>query len=129
MGRTWKDRVEEYVDSPRMVQRIRSGSLLVVRIHGTQGAYHVQWNTKGRKGACTCPSDASPCKHVEALRETWRVHPESFADVDALLNIALKGRTREQLVDVIRSMILVSPSALTALGAMGFEDSLDFEED
>ncbi len=130
MAHTWDAHVAEYVDSPSMVHRIKVGSIVAARIHGTLGTYRVQVDTKPKKGGdCTCPSEIQPCKHVEALRQTWKKKPGSFADVDELLALALKGRTRADLVQMRRSMALASPSSLSALGAVGFDEVAPWDEE
>lgn len=74
-----------------------------------------------RKSSCTCPSDADPCKHVEALRETYKVHPASFVDAEPLLAKLAKG-SNEEIVQQIREAALRSPSILSALDLVELED-------
>jgi uncharacterized Zn finger protein len=131
MGRSWEDRVDEYVDSPRMRERIKVGSTLICRIQGNSGIYRTQASI-GRKKEyeCTCPSEYFPCKHVAALLETYRRKPRSFADVDKVLK-DLEKREKKELLGTIRQMALDSPSVLSILGVKGFErlDDYNPEED
>jgi uncharacterized Zn finger protein len=131
VGRSWEDRVDEYVDSPRLRERIKVGSILLCRIQGNSGTYRTQASV-GARGAseCTCPSDWSPCKHVAALRETYKRKPGTFADLDKVLKSLAKQEPKE-LIGTIRKMVLQSPSSLSVLGLKGFEllDDYDPEED
>ena len=130
MARTWDARVAEYVDSPRMLHRIKVGPIVAARIHGSLGAYKVQINTRTKRGGdCTCPSEIQPCKHVEAVRQTWKKKPGSFADIDEILAKALKGKTRPHLVQMMRSMVMANPSSLSALGVAGFDEVDPWDED
>jgi|ERR1700691_16434 uncharacterized Zn finger protein len=131
MGRMWEDRVDEYVDSPRMRERIKVRSTLVCRIQGNSGIYRTQASV-GPKGEyeCTCPSEWTPCKHVAALRATYKRKPGSFADLEKILK-GLEKLEPKELVGTIRKMVLESPSILAVLGVTGFErlEEYDPEED
>jgi len=129
MGRDREERVAEYVDSPSMVHRLRAGSVVAARILGTLGVYKVRLDTRRKQGECTCPSEIQPCKHVEALRRTWKKRPGSFADLDELLDVALRSKSRADLVQLMREMALESPSSLTALGALGFREIAPWDEE
>jgi len=114
-------RAAEYVDSPSMRMRIRDGERLVVRIDGHYGFYRTELNLAAPStGYCSCPSDESPCKHVRALRKTWRVNPHSFLDLEDLLDV-LSGRGESAVLDALRTVILAHPESLGALGVPGFE--------
>jgi hypothetical protein len=113
-------RAAEYVDSPSMRMRIRDGQRLVVRVDGRYGFYRTELNLAApNAGFCSCPSDESPCKHVRALRKTWRVNPSSFLDLENLLDV-LSGRGRSALLDALRTIILAHPECLGALAIPGF---------
>lgn len=131
MGRSWEDRVDEYVDSPRMAERIKIGSTVACRIQGNSGVYRTEASV-GRKKAssCSCPSEYVPCKHVAALLETYKRKPGSFVDVDKVLK-DLENREKMELLGTIRKMALDSPSVLSILGVKGFKrlDDFDPEED
>jgi len=128
MGRTWEARVQEYIDSPMMVQRLRSGTLATARIHGTTGTYRVTVDTATGVGDCTCPSPDDPCKHVAALAETFRRKRSSFVDVDRFLKGFLKDKDLEELVEIIRSMAMEAPASLAVLGVEGVRDYVLPEE-
>lgn len=119
MARSWEDRVGEYVDSPALRKRIRSGKTLTCRIDGNYGEYATAITLgRGDKSACTCPAEERPCKHIEALRRTYRANPASFVDLDALLD-GLGRRTKEEIVEVVRAMVMRAPEAVAGLGIEG----------
>ena len=74
MGRSWEDRVAEYVDSPRLRQRLKVGQQISCLIDGNYGIYRTRTSLKRKtkSSACSCPSDDYPCKHVEACFEHTR---------------------------------------------------------
>lgn len=53
--------------------------------------------------SCTCPigAEGSACKHVVAAGLAWLDHDHPRPPTDADLREHLRGRTREQLVDLI----------------------------
>jgi len=48
---------------------------------------------------CSCPDDANPCKHIAAV---YYLVGERF-DVDPFLIFTLRGKTRDQLIEALRS--------------------------
>lgn len=121
MARSWKDRVAEYVDSPRLRQRVKVGNQISCLIDGNYGTYRTQVTVNRRtKSSCSCPSDYNPCKHVDALLKTYRINPRSFLDFDALMK-RLSEMEKPELLKRIREMVLASPPSLSALGVKGFE--------
>jgi uncharacterized Zn finger protein len=122
MGRAWKDRVAEYIDSDRIRQRLKVGDEIACVIDGNYGTYRTKTSLKQKsKASCSCPSDYYPCKHVVALLETYRIHPRSFLDFDREIERKeLRGMGRDELLRLIRKMVLASPSSLEALGVRGF---------
>lgn len=120
------ERAMEYVDSPRMTQRIKLGDLLSCRIYGNYGIYLTRASIEREDFSCTCPSEYQPCKHVNALRITYHEVPDSFLIVDELLN-ELKKKKKSELLDIIHEMIVTEPQMLSVLGIEGFE--MDEEED
>jgi uncharacterized Zn finger protein len=131
MGRSWEDRVDEYVDSPRMRERIKIGTTVVCRIQGNSGVYRTEASVGRKKdSACSCPSEYDPCKHVAALLETYKRKPRSFVDLEKVLK-DLEKREKKELLETIRKMAVESPSVLSILGVKGFErvDDLDPEAD
>jgi hypothetical protein len=127
---TFEDRVQEYVDSPLMTQRLRYEKCVSAQIRGNFGVYRVTVDLKAKKvtGECTCPSELWPCKHVHALRETWKQNPRSFFNLDEWL-AELPKEPKETLVEAIRNMVLHSPSFLTVFGVPGFEEERDEDQD
>jgi hypothetical protein len=127
---TFDDRVQEYVDSPMMTQRMRHEKCISVQIRGNCGVYRTTVDFKAKKvtGECTCPSELWPCKHVYAVRATWAKNPESFFNLDNWL-AALPKEPKETLVEAIRNMVLHSPNLLTVFGVPGFEEDEDDEAD
>ena len=118
--RTVDVRAAEYIDSAAMYMRIRDGRRLVVRISGNFGEYRTEVNLAAASGdSCTCPSEAFPCKHVRAVRETWRVNARSFFDVQSLLK-SLGRSPHTALLAAIRSIVMDHPESLHVLGVPGF---------
>ena len=130
MARSWKDRVAEYVDSPRLRQRLRVDQQISCVVDGNYGIYRTEASLKkGKSFSCSCPSDDYPCKHVGALLQTYKNHPRSFLDFDALKK-RLAKMEKPELLKVIRKMVVASPSSLSALGVKGFEEpQRDYEEE
>lgn len=112
----------EYVDSPALAFRVKVGRSVACRVFGNYGVYLTTADLAStRDGSCTCPSDSYPCKHVEALRLTYEKKPRSFQDVDALLK-KLERKSKEELLGLMREMVLRGPAALGALGVKGFDE-------
>ena len=97
MARSWKQRVAEYVDSPRLRQRMRVDQQISCVVDGNYGIYKTEASLKnGMKSSfsCSCPSDDYPCKHVGALLRTYENHPRTFLDLDAMMKRASQeGKT------------------------------------
>ena len=130
MGRSREERVAEYVDSGFLRARLRTGNRLSCLIEGRYGSYITSVDLNDRLDfSCSCPSEEYPCKHVDALLETYTVNRKSFLDLDRMMK-KLANLEKNELLDKIRSMIIVSPPALSALGVSGFEltRSQDMEE-
>jgi hypothetical protein len=124
---TPEERVAEYVDSPRMTQRVRYKNQLAARILGNYGIYRTQAKlTKKPSGDCTCPSEWWPCKHVQALRKTWDVNPDSFFDLDKFLKDLAK-RPKEGLLKAIGQIVMEWPECLSVFDVPGFERGDDEE--
>lgn len=103
-----------------MRMRIRDGRRLVARIDGRYGFYRTELNLAAPKASsCSCPSDESPCKHVRALRRTWRINPRSFLELESMLD-ALSRRGRSAIFEALRTIIFAHPECLGALGIPGF---------
>ena len=62
-----------------------------------------------------------PCKHVRALRATWKENPESFFELqDALTELAAKSK--DYLLAAIVNMAMRAPEGLGALGVTQFSE-------
>jgi len=121
MSRSWEDRVSEYVNSPRLKHRLKAGNRLSCTVLGNFGTYRTEASTGARGAAsCNCPSDGFPCKHVAALRETYRLRPRSFIDIVSILK-GLEKKESKELAGLIRKMVRYAPEALYVLGVKGFE--------
>ncbi|MHB8837791.1 MAG: SWIM zinc finger family protein [Gemmatimonadaceae bacterium] len=103
-------RAAEYVDSPSMRMRLRDGRRLVVRVDGRYGCYRTELNLAApNASSCSCPSEESPCKHVRALRKTWRVNPRSFLEIQRVLD-GVSRQGRGALLGALRTIIFVHPA-------------------
>ena len=120
--RTLEQRIAEYVNSPLLTQRVRSGKIVSARVEGNFGDYRTK-TTLGKKevGDCTCPSELWPCKHVYALRETWKINPHSFFDLDQFL-AELSEKPKAKLIDAIAQIVTQSPECLSVFGVSGFDE-------
>ena len=104
-----------------MSQRLLYKRQLSVSIDGRYGTYRTHLKLARRlNGRCSCPSDEFPCKHLRALRGTWRVNPESFLDLAPVLE-ELARRPPASLVAAIAEIVLNRPETLAAFGVKGFE--------
>jgi hypothetical protein len=129
MGRSWEDRVAEYVDSRRLRQRLKVDQRISCIIDGNYGTYRTEAFLKRRmKSSCSCPSEYYPCKHVDALLETYRIRPRSFLDFDTVMKKLVKME-KPELLKLIRQMVLASPFSLTVLGVKGFEPPSGYENE
>jgi hypothetical protein len=129
MGRSMEDRISEYVDSERMRQRLKVGDQISCLIHGNYGLYRTQVSLRKKLGSsCSCPSDYYPCKHVDALLETYRINPRSFHDFDIATSKKLVKMDRSELLQLVRQMVIASPTSLSALGVQGFESEEENED-
>lgn len=119
MGRSWEERVREYVDSDRMVHRLHADGTLSCTILGNYGVYHVEVREASEdgwlEGRCTCPYDRGPCKHMDALRRTHERRPGSFTDLADVLD-GLADLSRDQILDRVAEMIRRAPETAAALG-------------
>lgn len=123
------DRMDEYVNSSLMSHRLKYKDRLTARVSGRYGVYRTSV-TLSRKVIhdCTCPSDVWPCKHARALLATWQLSPQTFLDLESCVR-ALAGYSKEQLLDAIAQLLMLSPRALWVLGIPGFEALSDDDDD
>lgn len=130
MSRSWEDRVDEYVDSPRMRERIKDGSTVFCRIQGNSGIYRTRASVgrKKEEHECTCPAaeEYSLCKHVAALLETYRKKPRTFVDLEKVMK-GLGKFEKKELLALVRKMAHDTPGVLSVIGVKGFERVEDFD--
>ena len=123
--RTREQRVMEYVDSPLLFHRVKLGAEILCEVNGHEGVYLARASILARGPyACSCPSELEPCKHVEALRETFRRNPDSFFDAEATL-YALADRPKPDLLETMRAIIRDTPGVLRTLDSNAFGDEDD----
>jgi uncharacterized Zn finger protein len=129
-----EDRVAEYVDSPRLDQRMRRGTAISARVHGSIGLYRVHADLKDKEAwGCTCPSEYRPCRHVAALVATYKKRPRTFVELDQKLR-KLRGLSPPELAKLVEKIVTEHPDALASLGARGFSrrsrwTSAEYEEE
>lgn len=123
-------KVREYVDSDRMIDRLRMGEALSARIIGNYGHYIVRLTARpdGLSFSCSCPSYEYPCKHARALALTYIEAPESFADL-AGARAELARRTKEELVEDLLACIGEHPRLLRVLGLVDASEELPLNDD
>ena len=93
---------------------IRDERRLVVRVDEHYGFYRTEINLAARNASsCSCPSEESPCKHVRALRKTWRVNPQSFLEIQTVRD-PLSRRGRRAFLEALRTIVLAHPECLTS---------------
>ena len=123
------DRIAEYVDSPRLRNRMLDEGWIVATVDGNYGAYTTQARIRSKgKGralrdwSCTCPSEYSPCKHVSALVETWKINGKSFDDLAPRWK-DLSSKPKGEFIRLIREIGKVHPGALRF--ALGLSDRIE----
>lgn len=113
VGDTSFERGERYVRDGRIHDPRIQGETLKARCCGSGGSdYRVEVRLDGTKivsGSCSCPvGEGGYCKHVAALLLTFREQPGSFAAVEDIGGL-LQQRSKEELIDVIRSLLEAEP--------------------
>jgi hypothetical protein len=99
-----------------MTQRLRYRRDLSARITGSYGVYRTRMRIgTSSEGACSCPSESWPCKHVRALEATWNSNPTSFLDLETFV-AGLGDRPKVDLLDLIARMGMLAPESLVACG-------------
>lgn len=112
-------RGEGYFRSGHILDPRLQGNRLKARCLGSRpGTYYVEV-TLGREGIvsgeCSCPvGDGGHCKHAVALLLTWVHQPDAFLEVEELES-ALEGRSKTELVTLVRRMIARYPDLETLL--------------
>jgi len=120
----------EYVCSKDLRKRVVFKNSLFAEVRGNYGVYKTQLLVAGDKiyPSCTCPAEMYFCKHAVALGLTWIKEPQSFLNVEDLLK-SLKSKTKAELIDIIRQMVVKSQNVLSVFGIKEFEDYNDEEEE
>ena len=96
-----------YAKSAHVTDRMRMGSALSAKFHGTRGIYTARLDLNDRqfRYECGCPLAGSrdPCKHVIALGLAWLHEPESFHDLDVTLT-RLASTNKADLITLLRQV-------------------------
>jgi len=103
------DRGINYYHSGAIFEPVRQGNELRACCQGSSYEPYRVTATLGPQGImdahCTCPYDwGGVCKHIVALLLSWIHAPETFHTV-APLEEMLAGRSREELVSLIKEML------------------------
>lgn len=103
----------QYYEDEAILNPRRRGQSLIAECQGSQPApYRVEIRLGAEgilDGSCSCPAgEGGHCKHSAALLLTWIHDPEFFSDVPELEQV-LEGRSREDLVSLIREMVTRHP--------------------
>jgi uncharacterized Zn finger protein len=116
-SRTYRQALQ-YVKSAHMTDRLRAGSALSARFHGSRGIYGAQIDLAGRelKFGCTCPlaNSRDACKHVIALGVAWLDEPDTFTDLDLTL-ARLTYLPKSELITLIRQAASRLPEVIPLL--------------
>jgi uncharacterized Zn finger protein len=115
------ERGEDYYADGAIRAPYRQGMTLKARCEGTSGGpYRVEvtFDEGGIASAhCSCPvGDGGSCKHVAALLLTWKNRPKDFKEIEET-DRALEGRSREELVALIKLMLRREPDLEVLLDA------------
>ena len=123
-------KVREYVDSDRMIDRLRLGDQLSARVLGNYGHYIVRLSAQpdGLAFSCSCPSYEYPCKHARALALTYIEMPDTFSDM-AGVRTELERRSKSALVDDLLHCISEHPRLLRTLGLVEVGEEADVEDE
>ena len=107
-----------YAKSAHMASRMRVGSSLTAKFHGTRGIYATRLDLSGHqmRFECECPLAGSrdPCKHVVALGLAWIHEPETFHDLDLTL-ARLSSSSKADLITLIRQVAHKVPDVIPIL--------------
>lgn len=120
----------EYIDTPLLTNRLHFRGELSAKMSGTRGVYRTWVRLDGpvHESRCSCGWDPSPCKHVIALGETWRINRASFLDLDEFL-ARLGEQPKERLLEMLGQLVVRWPAILGILNVAGFERDADEEND
>jgi len=109
---------ERYAKSTNVSDKMRVGSALSAKFHGSRGVYMTRLDLSERQFnfECTCPlaSSRKPCKHVIALGLTWLYAPEDFSDLELTL-VRLSRLTKAEIITLLRKVATGLPEILPLL--------------
>ena len=109
---------ERYAKSTNVTDKLRVGSTLSAKFHGTRGIYMTRLDLSERQFSfeCTCPlaSSRKPCKHVIALGLTWLYQPEDFSDLELTL-VRLSRLTKAEIITLLRKVATRMPEIVPLL--------------
>jgi len=107
-----------YAKSCHVTERMRVGSCLSAKFHGTRGIYttHLDLRERQFRFECGCPLAGSrePCKHAVALGLIWIGEPGSFHDLDLTL-ARLAGTSKSDLITLLRQVASRLPEVVPLL--------------
>ncbi|MEW6233020.1 MAG: SWIM zinc finger family protein [Chloroflexota bacterium] len=119
VGETSFSRGEQYFRDGMIFNARRAGSTLKADCHGSGGnAYRVRATVEDGSitaADCSCPiGGGGHCKHVAALLFTWLNQPDDVREIEDT-NTALERRSKEELIALVRQMLLRVPELETLL--------------
>ena len=108
------ERGQDYATDGAVFDARRQGISLKASCQGSRGAaYRLCVNfdehSKITDADCTCPvGDGGCCKHVAALLLCYQRDPDAFVETEEI-DVALSRRSREELIALVRQMLLEEP--------------------
>ncbi len=111
----------------KLVRRIKDGTSVSGAFVEVDGPVYttVQVRSYTMEALCTCPA-TGPCPHGGAVALLYLADPETFLDLDRYLR-NLDGRSRDELLDMLRQVLSSIPAALEMLDIPDFEGILTAE--
>ena len=115
---------EAMAQGVHLVRRLTDGTSISgawIEFHGpVYTTVHVKRYTM--EALCTCPS-VGPCPHGGALALKYLDEPSTFMDLDCWLE-DLDGRSRDDLLEMLRTVLSSIPAALELVGIPDFDGVL-----
>lgn len=103
-GGQYLERGREYYREDAVKTVLREGNLVTARVQGNE-LYRVSIDLKTREMECSCPCDLN-CKHMAAVLYALRANK---ADETGKLFAPLKNKSREELEEIIRKLVMENP--------------------
>jgi uncharacterized Zn finger protein len=104
-------RGEHYYRDGMIFNARRAGATLKAECHGSGGnIYRVHATVEQghiTNADCSCPVGGH-CKHIAALLLTWLNQPNDFRSIEEA-NVALERRSKEELIALVKQMLLRAP--------------------